>query len=87
MEWKYAVLLVAGLCGIFAVVAFLARPMKWLLRLIGYAVVGTVLILLTNVVLGEMGMRIALNPATVLTAGVLQIPGAILLVVLNYLFA
>ncbi len=87
MEWKYAFLFLAGLCGIFVAAAFLARPLRWLLRLAGYAAVGTVTLLLLNVVLGQVGMRIALNPATVFTAGVLQIPGAILLVVLNYLFA
>jgi len=75
-----------GLCGLFVAVAFLARPLKLLLRLVSYVVVGTVLILLTNIVLGQMGMHIALNPATILTAGVLQIPGTLLLVVLNYLF-
>lgn len=86
MEWKYAFLFLAGLCGIFVAVAFLARPARWLLRLASYAVVGTVLLLLLNVVLGQIGMRIAINPATILTAGILQIPGALLLVVLNYLF-
>ncbi len=86
MEWKYAFLVLIGLCGLFAAAALLARPIIWLLRLAGYAVVGTVLILLANIVLEQMGMRIALNPATVLTAGILQIPGALLLVVLNYLF-
>ncbi|MFZ5634196.1 MAG: pro-sigmaK processing inhibitor BofA family protein [Bacillota bacterium] len=86
MEWKYVFLILMGLCGVLVAAAFLARPVKWLLRLAGYAVVGTVLILLLNVILGQMGMRIALNPATVLTAGILQIPGALLLVLLNYLF-
>ncbi len=86
MEWKYAFIVIIGLCGLFVAAAFLARPIKLLLNLASYAVVGTVLILLLNVVLRQMGMRIALNPATVLTAGILQIPGAILLVVINYLF-
>lgn len=86
MEWKYAFLVLIGLCGLFIAAACLAKPIKWLLRLISYAVVGSVLILLMNIALHQVGMHIALNPATVLTAGILQIPGAVLLVVLNYLF-
>ncbi|MCL6610389.1 MAG: pro-sigmaK processing inhibitor BofA family protein [Peptococcaceae bacterium] len=86
MEWKYAFLVLAGLCGIFVMAAFLARPVVWMLRLVSCALVGTVLILVSNMVLGQVGMRIAINPATVLTAGILQIPGALLLVVLNCLF-
>lgn len=87
MEWKYALLVLIGLCGLFVAAAALARPVKWLLNLAWCAVVGTVLLLLVNIVLGHLGMHIALNPATVLTAGILQIPGTILLVVLNYFFA
>ena len=86
MEWKYAFLVLIGLCGLFVAAACLAKPIKWVLRGISYVVVGTVLILLSNIALNQVGMHIALNPATVLTAGVLQIPGAVLLVVLNYLF-
>lgn len=86
MDWKYAFLVMLGLCGVFVAIAFLSRPVKWLVKLAGYAVVGTALILVANIILGQMGMRIALNPATIFTAGVLQIPGTVLLVILNYFF-
>jgi len=35
--------------------------------------------------LGRFGFHIAINPATVLTAGILQLPGVLLLVLVNYM--
>ncbi len=86
MEWKYALFFIIGLCGIFLTAAILLRPVKWLVRFTTYVVVGTVLLLLLNVILKQMGMHIAINPATIFTVGVLQIPGALLLIVLSYFF-
>ncbi|MFZ5646171.1 MAG: pro-sigmaK processing inhibitor BofA family protein [Bacillota bacterium] len=86
MEWKFAfaALMVVFLLVVAAV--FMLKPVKILIRLFTCAVVGTLVILLANVLLAHFGMRIAINPATVLTVGLLNIPGAILLVVLNYFF-
>lgn len=86
MEWKYVFLLIIGLFGLFMMASFLLGPVKWLFRFAVYAVVGTVLLLITNLVLEQLGMRIAINPATILAAGIFQIPGAILLVFLSYFF-
>lgn len=86
MEWKFAL---AALMGVFLLVVaavFMVKPVKILIRLITCAAAGILIILLANVILAQFGMRIAVNPATIFTVGVLNIPGAILLVVLNYFF-
>jgi len=66
---------------VYLAAVFIIRPTRLMVRLISCVVAGA-----ANLVLGPMGMRIAINPATILTVGVLNIPGAILLVVLNYFF-
>lgn len=86
VEWKIAFLIMLGLCGIFVVVTFFLRPLKFLLRLSVYLVVGTVLLAVLNLALGGLGIHVAVNPATMLTAGFLQVPGVILLVVLDVFF-
>lgn len=87
MEWKTAFLIMLGLCGIFVVATFLLGPLKLLLRLTVYLIVGAVLLAVLNLALGGLGFHVAVNPATMLTAGALQVPGVVLLVVLDMLFA
>ena len=71
---------------VYLAAVFIIRPTRLMVRLISCVVAGAGIIFLAHLVLGPMGMRIAINPATILTVGVLNIPGAILLVVLNYFF-
>jgi inhibitor of the pro-sigma K processing machinery len=85
VEWKVILLSVIGLIGLFLVVTLLIRPFKLLLHLTLCFVVGGVLLYLTNFLLQYVGMHIALNPVTMLTAGILQVPGVVLLVLLSYL--
>ncbi|MFZ5642793.1 MAG: pro-sigmaK processing inhibitor BofA family protein [Bacillota bacterium] len=87
MEWKFAFIVLTALIVVFVLATFAIKYIKLLYHLLAYTVVGTVLILLLNIVLERVGMHIALNPATVLAVGVLKIPGVILMVVLNYYFA
>lgn len=86
MEWKFILLSVTGLIGIFLVATALINPLKFLLRFLACFVVGGILLYLANFLLALLGLHIALNPVTIFTAGILQIPGVILLAVLGYLF-
>ena len=86
MEWKLVFLILVTLFLVYVAAVFIIKPARLVFRLFSYFLAGTIIILLANLVLGHMGMRIAINPATILTVGVLNIPGAILLVVLNYFF-
>ncbi|HBV99220.1 MAG TPA: SigmaK-factor processing regulatory BofA [Desulfotomaculum sp.] len=86
MEWKLAFLIMVSLGLVFILASLMLSHIKVLYRLFAWAVVGTVIILLANVALEKVGMHIPVNPATVLTVGMLNIPGVLLLVVLNYYF-
>lgn len=87
MEWKLFLLILAALLLVYMAAVFIIKPARLVFRLFYCFLAGTVIILLTNFILGHLGIRIAMNPATIFTVGVLNIPGAILLVVLNYFFA
>ena len=83
MEWKLVMIGLAGLFGIYLVGTVLFRPLRFLIRLAAWALVGGVLLAAINTVFGQFGFHIAINPATILTAGILQLPGVVLLVLLN----
>lgn len=85
MEWKYVFLGLAGLLGLYLVGTVLFRPLRLLIRLAAWAMLGGFLLVAINTVFGHFGFHIAINPATILTAGVLQLPGVVLLVMINYL--
>ena len=84
MEWKYIFIGMAGLFGLYLVGTVLFRPLKFLIRLAAWAMLGGGLLVAINAVFGHFGFHIAINPATILTAGILQLPGVMLLVLVNY---
>lgn len=86
MDWNTAFLIILGLCILFILGTVIAKPLKLLLRAAVCLSVGALLLLVTNAVLGVTGFHLALNPFTILTAGLLNIPGVILLAVLKTLF-
>lgn len=86
MEWKYIFIGLTGLLGLYLVGTVLFRPLRFLIRLAAWAVLGGILLAAINTVFGHFGFHIAINPVTILTAGVLQLPGVVLLVLINYLF-
>lgn len=75
-----------GLLGLALVGNALWRPLKFLLRAAFSLATGGILLLGANLLCGHWGHHIALNPFTLLLAGLLQVPGVILLVLLRYLF-
>lgn len=85
MEWKLVMIGLAGLFGIYLLGTVIVRPLKFLIRLAAWALLGGVLLAAINTVFGQFGFHIAINPATILTAGILQLPGVVLLVLLNCL--
>ncbi|MDD4239418.1 MAG: pro-sigmaK processing inhibitor BofA family protein [Desulfotomaculaceae bacterium] len=86
MEWKHVIIGLAGLLGLYLVGTALFRPLKFLIGLTAWAILGVVLLLAINSAFGYFGFHIAINPLTMLTAGILQLPGIVLLVLLNVLF-
>ncbi|HHW44639.1 SigmaK-factor processing regulatory BofA [Desulfofundulus thermobenzoicus] len=86
VDLKLVFLLLAGFLGLILVVGVFTAPLKFFLRLGFYAVAGWVILTVANFLLDRCGLHIALNPVTLLTAGVLHLPGVILLALLDYLF-
>lgn len=85
MEWKTILLGLLGLAGLYLVGSFFVTPVKYLGRLLGYAIVGTVLLVLVNLGGSLFGLHIPINAVTILTAGLLQVPGVILLILAKVL--
>ncbi len=86
MEWKLVIVALAGLFGLYLVGSAIFRPLRFLIRLAAWALLGVVLLAAINALFGQFGFHIAINPATILTAGLLQLPGVVLLVLLNCFF-
>lgn len=86
MEWKYVIIGLAGLFGLYLVGTALFRPLKFFIVLVAWSALGIVLLLAINAAFGYFGFHIAINPLTILTAGILQLPGVALLVLLNMFF-
>lgn len=86
MEWKLAFVIMSSLILVFILANLMVRYIRVLYRIMAWGAVGTVIILLANVALERVGMHIPFNPVTVLTVGILNLPGALLLVFLNYYF-
>lgn len=83
MEWQLVLLGLLGLAGLYLVGSFLVTPLKYLYRLFACVVVGVLLLVVVNLGGSFWGFHVAINPATVLAAGLLQIPGVVLLIVLT----
>jgi len=78
----------AWIAGILIVLVFgkaLALPMKIILRLIINGILGGIAILIINFIGSYFGFNISLNVVSSLIAGVLGLPGMILLIILKFL--
>jgi len=84
LEWKMFLIGMTGLLGLYLMGTVLFRPLRFLIRLAAWSMLGAFLLVALNTLFGFFGMHIAINPWTILTAGILQLPGVVLLVLLNY---
>lgn len=75
----------AGLVIILLVCRLFLRPAKWLGRLLANGVFGGIMIFIVNMCGGFAGIEIAVNPVTALTAGVLGVPGVLLIAALQWI--
>ncbi|NLM74508.1 MAG: pro-sigmaK processing inhibitor BofA [Clostridiaceae bacterium] len=63
----------------------LLLPLKVVVRLVINAIIGGIAILVINIIGSPFGFTIPLNPVSALIAGILGLPGIILVVILKYL--
>ncbi|ACV61058.1 pro-sigmaK processing inhibitor BofA [Desulfofarcimen acetoxidans DSM 771] len=85
MEKEFIYWGLLGFTGIYLVSTVFYKPVKYLMRICFYFIIGGFLLVLVNFALKHLGLQLAINPLTMLTAGLLQLPGVILLLILNYL--
>lgn len=71
------------MAGLYLLGSFVVTPLKYLFRLFAYVVVGALLLAVVNFGGSFFGFHVAINPVTILTAGLLQVPGVVLLIVLT----
>ena len=72
-----------GILILYILGYLLLVPLKFLLKLIGNSIVGGLFILAINWIGGNWDLHIPLNLLSALFVGVLGLPGAILLLILN----
>ena len=78
------ILIVLGCAlAIFIVGKILLFPLKKILKLVFNTLIGGIIIYIINLIGASFGFHIALNIITSLVVGILGIPGAILLVILE----
>lgn len=74
-----------GLFLLYILGMLLVIPIKLIIKLIINGVLGGLLLLITNFIGGFIGLSIVINPLTAIIAGILGIPGVVLLIILQYI--
>lgn len=74
-----------GLVVIFVACRIFARPLKWLLKLLLNGVLGGLILAAVNFVGGFAGVQVIINPLSSFIAGILGVPGVILVILMQYL--
>lgn len=82
MEWTTIIMALIGLFGLYLVGVFIAKPLRFFFKMSMYLLVGVLLISFVNLIGNNFGIHIPLNPFTIVTAGLLQVPGLILLLLM-----
>jgi len=71
--------------AIFIIAKILSWPFKMIIKLVLNVLLGVVLILVVNTFGAGFGLHIPFNTITALIAGILGIPGVLLLIILHYI--
>lgn len=83
MDTNTVIIYLACICFLFIFGRIFILPLKSILKLVFNSILGGVMIYLINLVGGFFGFHIGLNYITAIFAGVLGVPGTILLVILK----
>lgn len=69
----------AGILLIYLSGKFLFVPLKWILKLIANNILGGILLLIIDGIGENFGLFVPINPVTSVIAGVLGVPGVVIL--------
>lgn len=81
-------IILAWIIGVLIVFAFgkvMLLPLKIIFRLVINGILGGLAIVIINLIGAQLGFTISLNLISALVAGILGLPGIILLVILKFL--
>ena len=76
----------ACIVAVFVIAKLLSWPFKLILKLIANIVLGGIMLYIINFAGAFIGISIAINWVTALIAGLLGVPGVILLVIFQFIF-
>ena len=85
MELTNVLIVIGCALGIFIIGKLFLFPIKKILKLVLNTIIGGVIIYIINLVGANFGFHIGLNVITSLIVGILGIPGAILLIILQFI--
>ena len=74
-----------GLVLIFVLCRLFIKPIKWMLRLLVNAAIGGLFLAAVNFAGGFAGITVVISPLSALLAGLLGVPGVLLVILLQYL--
>ena len=72
-----------GLFLLYLIGMLLVIPIKLIFKLIVNGIMGGILLLIVNVIGGFIGLGLVINPITAIIAGILGIPGVVLLLIIQ----
>ncbi|MBE3578856.1 MAG: pro-sigmaK processing inhibitor BofA family protein [Caldanaerobacter subterraneus] len=85
IEYNIIIAYLVGLFLLYLLGWLLVVPRKILIRIILNGIIGGIILFFINIAGKSFGIFIAINPVTALIAGLLGIPGIILLIILQYI--
>lgn len=78
------VLIIAGILLLVLFIRIIRLPLKWLLKLAIHAAVGFLSLFVLNALGSYVGISLEISPLNCILAGVLGIPGVILMLIFKY---
>ena len=86
MDFNIIITFLVCIFFLFIIGKIFAFPLKQILKLIINSILGGILIWVINFIGANFGFHIGLNIFTCIFVGILGLPGAILLIILNLVF-
>lgn len=86
MQYSVIIAYVVGILMLYGVIWILYKPLRAVFKIILNSALGSVGLVVFNLLFGWLGMGIGVNAWTALTVGILGLPGMALLIFLQRLF-
>ena len=74
-----------GLIAVLIMWRIFIKPIKWLFKLFFNSILGGLILASVNLIGGFAGISITIGPLSALLAGVLGLPGVLLVILLEYM--